>query len=72
MRNEIITESDMKVQKRNGQIVNFNSHRVNKAIGNAFKELRNLPREADLPLEDSETVDKIAERIFSVLHECLR
>ncbi|VAX36464.1 Ribonucleotide reductase of class Ia (aerobic), alpha subunit [hydrothermal vent metagenome] len=69
MPQESMIVKDMKVQKRNGQIVAFNELRIKKAIGNAFKETNNLPREAELPIETSQSVIKVAQSVFSVLQE---
>ena len=55
--------------KRNGQVVAFNEIRVKKAIGNAFKEHRNLPREAELSIEVSGYATKVTDRVLSVLKE---
>ena len=38
MSHEATTSLDIKVQKRNGQIVAYNEMRIKKAISNAFKE----------------------------------
>ncbi|MCA9407422.1 MAG: hypothetical protein KC733_01935, partial [Candidatus Omnitrophica bacterium] len=60
---------DIKVQKRNGQVVAFNEARIKKAIGNAFKEQRNLPREVDLSIETVQNVNQIYECVLFVLQE---
>ena len=59
----------MKVQKRNGQIVAFNEIRVRKAIGNAFKEFNQLPREVELSIEISHCIGRVTQCVFSVLRE---
>ncbi len=59
MSHETTTNFEMKVQKRNGQVVAFNEMRVRKAIGNAFKDLEDLPREVELPIEISKKADKV-------------
>lgn len=69
MLHETSTGLDMKVQKRNGQIVAFNETRVKRAIGNAFKELNHLPREAELSIEVSRQVETVHSRVMSVLKE---
>lgn len=69
MPNALVTSENLKVQKRNGQIVAFNSARISHAIGNAFKEVNGLPREADLPIEANEHVDKLTRCVFAVLTE---
>ena len=60
---------DMKVQKRNGQIVTFNESRIKKAIGNSFKDYENLPREVELSIEMARQVEKIHACVMSVLKE---
>ncbi len=69
MSQDIKTRSEMKVQKRNGQIVAFNILRIKHAIGNAFKEYNHLPREAELSAEIMAEVEKVTECVFSVLTE---
>jgi ribonucleoside-diphosphate reductase alpha chain len=69
MSQEITNSSDMKVKKRDGQIVSFNPIRIKKAIGNAFKESRGLPREVELSIEDTKNVDKIYHCVANVLQE---
>ena len=66
---ETTTILDMKVKKRNGQIVAFNNIRVRKAIGNAFKESQKLPREVDLSIQYARSAEKVSECVFSVLQE---
>ncbi len=69
MSHEILAESNIKVQKRNGQIVAFNALRITSAIGNAFKENVNSPREVDLPSHVAQDVEKVTKCIFSVLKD---
>lgn len=69
MSHDTSTDVAITVKKRNGQIVSFNEIRVKKAIGNAFKEQLNLPREVELSIETSHNVEKITQRVFSVLKE---
>ncbi len=69
MPKEPTTTIDMKVQKRNGQIVSFNEARIKKAIGNAFKEYNNMPREVELSIEDSRKSEKVFACIISVMKE---
>src|SRR3989338_8839174 len=69
MSRETLNSLDIKVKKRNGQIVAFNEIRVKKAIGNAFKEMRDLPREVELSIEDARNVERVTQCVFSVLHE---
>ncbi len=68
---KITADFEIKVQKRNGQIVAFNELRVKKAIGNAFKEQTGLPREVELSIEMARDVEKIACDVFVVLKERL-
>ncbi|MBI5150076.1 MAG: ribonucleoside-diphosphate reductase subunit alpha [Candidatus Omnitrophica bacterium] len=69
---KVSPDLEMKVQKRNGQIVAFNELRVKKAIGNAFKEQAGLPREVELSIEMNHDVDRVTQRVFVVLRERLR
>jgi len=69
MSNEMSTSLEMKVYKRNGQVVAFNEARIKKAIGNALKEQKNLPREAELSIVDSRHTDLVTQRVLSVLTE---
>jgi ribonucleoside-diphosphate reductase alpha chain len=66
-----LSVSDLKVKKRNGQAVAFNAIRIKNAIGNAFKQLNNLPREAELSPSTAQDVDKVMERVIAVLEEHL-
>ncbi len=61
-------KKDLKIQKRNGQIVVFNDLRIAKAIGNAFKDQMNLPREAELPIEILKNVEKVTRCVLSALY----
>ncbi len=67
MSNEITAALEMNIHKRNGQIVAFNEIRIKRAIGNAFKEQRNLPREVELPIEIAQNVEKVTKNVVSVL-----
>ena len=60
---------EVKVKKRNGQIVNFNEIRIKKAIENAFKDKLNLPREVELPIEANRDIDRVFKCVLSVLSE---
>ncbi len=51
MSQETVNNFDIKVQKRNGQIIDFLPHRILQAIENSFKEQAGLPRESELPVE---------------------
>jgi ribonucleoside-diphosphate reductase alpha chain len=57
----------MQVQKRNGQIVAFNFSRISNAIANAFKEIHQVPREADLNKQAAQQVDQISRKVFEAL-----
>jgi len=71
MSHESTTALDMKVQKRNGQMVTFNEIRIKNAIGNAFKESQGLPREVELSIESARNLDKVNLCVLSVLKERL-
>ncbi|MCR4336661.1 MAG: ATP cone domain-containing protein, partial [Candidatus Omnitrophica bacterium] len=60
---------DMKVQKRNGQTVPFNSTRISNAIANAFKEKFRLPREAELPTREQEEISQLTMKVIHVLKD---
>lgn len=66
----IATESkEMKVQKRNGQLVTFNLSRIRSAIENAFKEVHQIPREADLSSQVLQQAEKVTASLHAVLTE---
>jgi ribonucleoside-diphosphate reductase alpha chain len=67
MSNNTAAGSSIQVQKRNGQLVPFNMARIESAVANAFKELRGMPRETDLPVEVQADVDKITHCVADVL-----
>ncbi len=69
MSQEQLVDASIKVQKRNGQIVPFTALRIQNAIGNAFKEQNNLPREVDLPDDILNDVDKVSQCVVNVLKE---
>lgn len=69
MPEEKTVECDIKVVKRNGQITSFNEIRIKRAIGNAFKEYLNLPREAELEITNNKQVDEITQCVESVITE---
>ncbi len=69
MASDTKTHLDMKVQKRNGQVVAFNALRISHAIGNAFKEQHHLPREAELPAPILEDVRRVTDCVLLVLKE---
>ncbi len=69
MSHETTTGLEMKVQKRNGQIVAYNEMRIKKAIENAFKDQMSLPREVELPIEVMQGVEKVNRCVVAVLKE---
>lgn len=60
---------DIKVQKRNGQVIEFVPHRILHAVANAFKEQFGLPRESELNPEDMQEVQKVSDCVVAVLKE---
>ena len=54
MPQQTTTTFDIKVQKRNGQIIEFIPSRITHAIANSFKEQAGLPRESELSDEEIE------------------
>ncbi len=58
---------DIKVKKRNGQLVAFNIHRITNAVGNAFKDSHGFPRESDLPTPMTGDITKIVNCVYGVL-----
>lgn len=69
MPHDTSTSLEMKVYKRNGQVVAFNEARIKKAIGNSLKEQKKLPREAELSIVESHNADHITRCVLSVLTE---
>lgn len=69
MSNETSLNLEMKVHKRGGQVVAFNEARIHKAIGNALKEQKNLPREAELSIVDAHNTEMVTKSVVSVLTE---
>src|SRR3989338_8132164 len=65
---ETIT-SDIKVQKRNGQIIEFIPLRIAHAVANAFKEQAGLPRESELTEQMMADAKKAADCVTAVLRE---
>jgi len=57
------------VEKRNSQTTSFNVGRIENAIGNAFKQVANLPREAGLPKDCADNVKMLSERVMGVLRQ---
>ena len=69
MSHEKTTSLETKIHKRNGQVVAFNEIRIKRAIGNAFKEQRHLPREVDLSIEVSRNAEKVTNCVVAALKE---
>ena len=67
MSHDSIVTVEMKVHKRDGQVVAFNQIRIAKAIGNSFKDFRGLPREVELSIEDSRHAQTVTDNVVSVL-----
>ncbi|MFA5060120.1 MAG: ribonucleoside-diphosphate reductase subunit alpha [Candidatus Omnitrophota bacterium] len=61
--------AQLKVQKRNKQIVAFNISRIHHAIANAFKESNGLPRETDLPVKNILEIEQVTGCVFSALND---
>ena len=60
---------EIKVQKRNGQIIEFIPERIRHAIANSFKEHIGLPRESELGEEYIKNAQKVTDCVVSVLKE---
>jgi len=58
---------EIKVEKRSGQVVEFNLFRITSAIANAFKAVENIPRESDLPQTYLKGVMQVAGSVFHIL-----
>jgi len=69
MSHEKTTTLETKIHKRNGQVVAFNEIRIKRAIGNAFKEKRNLPREVELSIEVTRHAEKVTQYVVAALKE---
>ena len=67
MSHNLTASENLKVQKRNGQVVAFNFSRISHAIANAFKEVNGLPREADLPGEAVDQVNTLSHCVLTAL-----
>lgn len=66
---EQATAFDIKVQKRNGQVIEFIPARIVHAIANSFKEQAGLPRESELPEQALKDVQKVSDCVVVVLKE---
>jgi len=69
MSNETAISQEMNIHKRNGQIVAFNEIRIKRAVGNAFKEKNNLPREVELPIEVNQSVEQVTKKVVTAVQE---
>lgn len=72
MSHETTTTLEMNIQKRNGQVVAFNEIRIRRAVGNAFKEYNSLPREVELPIEITQSANKVTQSVVGALTERFR
>jgi ribonucleoside-diphosphate reductase alpha chain len=59
----------IKIRKRDGQIVEFSSTRITRAIAGSFKEQAGLPREADLGPDVMKDVQKVTDKVAFALKE---
>jgi len=69
MSNETAANFDIKIQKRNGQIIEFVPNRITHAIANSFKEQIGLPRESELSDELMSNAQKVTDCVVAVLKE---
>src|ERR1039458_10386358 len=69
MSQETAANFDIKVQKRNGQIIEFIPSRITHAIANSFKEQIGLPRESELGEEVMKNAQKVTDCVVAVLKE---
>ncbi len=60
---------EVKVQKRNGQQVEYNPKRIVYAVANAFKEYYGQPREAELSDEQMKDALKVTDCVFALIKE---
>src|SRR5271169_6132593 len=60
---------DIKVQKRNGKLIEFIPIRITHAIANSFKEQTGLPRESELSEEVMKNAQKVTDCVVGVLKE---
>ncbi|MBI4309617.1 MAG: hypothetical protein HY591_04725, partial [Candidatus Omnitrophica bacterium] len=60
---------DIKVQKRNGQVIEFIPGRIAHAIANAFKEQAGLPRESELSEMHIKDAQAVTDCVAAVLKE---
>ena len=67
--NSATNSFDIKVQKRNGQLIEFIPSRILHAIANAFKEQGGLPRESELSPEMAKSVEQVTNCVVAVVNE---
>src|SRR4029077_9542023 len=67
MPQETAANFDIKVQKRNGQIIEFIPNRITHAVANSFKEQIGLPRESELSDEVMRYAQKVTDCVVAVL-----
>ena len=66
---ETAANFDIKVQKRNGQVIEFIPSRITHAIANSFKEQAGLPRESELPESYMKDAERVTDCVVAVLKE---
>ena len=69
MPQETIIYLEVRVQKRNGQQVEYNPKRIVHAVANAFKEYYGQPREAELSDEQMKDALKVTDCVFALIKE---
>lgn len=69
MSQETTLNTEVKVQKRNGQQVEYNPKRILYAVSNAFKEYYGQPREAELSEEQLRDATKVTDCVFALIKE---
>lgn len=69
MSQETTLNPEIKVQKRNGQQVEYNPKRIVYAVANAFKEYYGQPREAELSEEQMKSTLKVTDCVFELIKE---
>jgi len=69
MSQDTAAKFDIKVQKRNGQVIEFIPNRITHAIANSFKEQIGLPRESELSEEVMSNAQKVTDCVVAVLKE---
>ena len=60
---------DIKVQKRNGQVIEFIPNRITHAVANSFKEQLGLPRESELPEQYMKDAEHVTASVVAVIKE---